>query len=247
MFKKSEEQEWTRFRGALSKDRDDNVSSPAVTVDANDAGAASPATAPVAGATPATPTAASFRTIPGDVNVGSPSARLSRGAGSDGSDVETLIGERTHFEGTLRAEGAVRLLGTIDGEIQSNGTIFVEEKSHVTARLTASQVTIAGEVDGQIYCDGRVEIRPTGRVTGEISAGALIVQEGAYFDGNSRMAAPGSVGGAAGSAGSGSSGAAGSHGAGSGSGSAGASAGAGARGSAGSASGSDGATVRSPA
>src|SRR5262249_9131347 len=60
--------------------------------------------------------------------------------------------------------------------------------AHVTARLTAQQVTIAGQVDGQIVCEGRVEIRPTGRVTGEINAGALIVQEGAYFDGNSKMA-----------------------------------------------------------
>ena len=55
-------------------------------------------------------------------------------------------------------------------------------------RLTAAQVTVAGQVDGQIYCEGRVEIRPTGRVTGEINAGALIIQEGAYFDGNSKMA-----------------------------------------------------------
>jgi cytoskeletal protein CcmA (bactofilin family) len=134
----------------------------------------------------------SFRSLPGDVNVGLPSARLSRSV-ADGSDVESLIGERTHFEGTLKCEGAVRLLGSVQGEIQSAGTIIVEEKAHVTARLTAAQVTIAGQVDGQIYCEGRVEIRPTGRVTGEISAGALIVQEGAYFDGNSKMATPGSA------------------------------------------------------
>jgi len=110
---------------------------------------------------------------------------------SDNGEVESLIGEHTSFEGTLRTEGSVRLLGTIQGEIESKATIIVEEKARVTARLTAQQVTVAGQVDGQIYCEGRVEIRPTGRVTGEINAGALIVQEGAYFDGNSRMAAPG--------------------------------------------------------
>ena len=148
-----------------------------------------------------TPASPSFRTLPTDVNVGLPSSRLSRGVSPDGVDVESLIGERTHFEGTLRCEGAIRLLGTIQGEIHSASTIIVEEKAHVTARLTGAQVTIAGEVDGQIYCEGRVEIRPTGRVTGEISAGALIVQEGAYFDGNSKMAAPGSAGSAAGATG----------------------------------------------
>jgi cytoskeletal protein CcmA (bactofilin family) len=81
----------------------------------------------------------------------------------------------------------VRVLGTVQGEVQSKGTIIVEERAHVTARLTAAQITIAGQVDGQVYCEGRVEIRPSGRVTGEISAGALIVQEGAFFEGNSKM------------------------------------------------------------
>jgi cytoskeletal protein CcmA (bactofilin family) len=184
MFKKSEEQEWSRFRGALAKDRDDTATAP-VSAETTEAAAAAPAPAATASAATSSP---SFRNMPGDVNVGLPSQRLSRSVSQDGVDVESLIGERTHFEGTLKCEGAVRLLGTVQGEIQSAGTIIVEEKAHVTARLTGAQVTIAGEVDGQIYCEGRVEIRPTGRVTGEISAGALIVQEGAYFDGNSKMA-----------------------------------------------------------
>jgi cytoskeletal protein CcmA (bactofilin family) len=106
-------------------------------------------------------------------------------------EVESLIGEHTSFEGTLKTEGSVRLLGTVQGEIESKSTIIVEDKARVTARLTAQQVTVAGQLDGQIFCEGRVEIRPTGRVTGEINAGALIVQEGAYFDGNSRMASGG--------------------------------------------------------
>jgi len=187
MFKKSEEQEWTRFRGALSKDRDEAAPTSTMpeTNDSANAAAAQSSAAP-----PSSTAGPSFRASPGDVNVGLPSQRLSRGV-ADGSEVESLIGERTTFEGTLKCEGAIRLLGTINGEIQSKGTIIVEEKAHVTARLTAAQVTIAGQVDGQIYCEGRVEIRPTGRVTGEISAGALIIQEGAYFDGNSKMAHPG--------------------------------------------------------
>ena len=184
MFKKSEEQEWTRFRGALSKDRDETGAAPAAP-EATDPAAAPATGAPVTGAS-AGP-GPSFRASTNDVNVGLPSVRPPRSS-MDNADVESLIGEHTSFEGTLKTEGSVRLLGTIQGEIESKSAIIVEEKAHVTARLTAQQVTIAGHVDGQIVCDGRVEIRPTGRVTGEINAGALIVQEGAYFDGNSKMA-----------------------------------------------------------
>jgi cytoskeletal protein CcmA (bactofilin family) len=194
MFKKSEEQEWSRFRGALSKDRDDTGVPPTVP-DASDptpgTNSGSPAAGQPASAGP------SFRSSAVDVNVGLPTTRSMRSPMSDGVEVESLIGEHTSFEGTLRTEGPVRLLGTIQGEIESKSAIIVEEKARVTARLTAQQVTVAGQVDGQIFCDGRVEIRPTGRVTGEINAGALIVQEGAYFDGNSRMAVPGAAAAAA--------------------------------------------------
>jgi cytoskeletal protein CcmA (bactofilin family) len=185
MFKKSEEQEWTRFRGALSKDREDGVAAPATPeTNTNETitNAVVPATPVVQGTS-----GPSFRPSAGDVNVGLPTTRLGRSPVGDGAEVESLIGEHTSFEGTLKTEGAVRLLGSVQGEIESKSTIFVEERAHVTARLTAAQVTVSGHVEGQIFCAGRVEIRPTGRVTGEINAGALIVQEGAYFDGNSKM------------------------------------------------------------
>src|SRR5947209_802557 len=186
MFKKSEEQEWTRFRGALSKDRDETGAAPPVP-DASEPTTGTMSGPPVPGQAAAN-SGPSYRAT-ADVNVGLPTRSVSRSM-SDGVEVESLIGEHTSFEGTLKTEGSVRLLGTIQGEIESKSTIIVEEKARVTARLTAQQVTVAGQVDGQIYCEGRVEIRPTGRVTGEINAGALIVQEGAYFDGSSKMAAP---------------------------------------------------------
>ena len=188
MFKKSEEQEWTRFRGALSKERDET-------------GAAS--TVPESNETPAigmpgssgaqAAAGPSFRSSASDVNVGLPTSRVMSRSAADGVEIESLIGERSNFEGTLKTEGPVRLLGSIQGEIESKSTIYVEEKAHVTARLTGAHVTVAGHVDGQIFCEGRVEIRPTGRVMGEINAGALIVQEGAYFDGNSKMATGGAA------------------------------------------------------
>lgn len=185
MFKKSEEQEWSRFRGALAKEREE-----AAPAEHPEPGPTGPASAVMPQPSSAAPgTSPSARSSAGDVNVTVP-ARGSRSmAGADLYEVESLIGERTTFEGTLKSDGAVRVLGSVQGELQCKGAVFVEDKAQVTARISASQVTVAGKVDGQIHCPGRVEIRPTGRVTGEIQAGALIVQEGAFFEGNSKMAA----------------------------------------------------------
>ena len=124
MFKKSDEQEWTRFRGALSRDRDETGAAPAVP-DTSDPTIGSTAGPSVTGQGAS---AATLRS-PNDVNVGLPTTR-SRGMDSE---VESLIGEHTTFEGTLKTEGSVRLLGTIQGEIESKSTIIVEEKARVTA------------------------------------------------------------------------------------------------------------------
>src|SRR4051812_39134408 len=147
MFKKSEEQEWTRFRGALSKDRDETGATPAVP-ETSDPTIGSTAGPPVTGQ--GANSGASPRTVD-DMNVGGVQTPRPRGM-SDG-EVESLIGEHTSFEGTLKTEGSVRLLGTIQGEIESKSTIIVEEKARVTARLTAQQVTVAGQLDGQIFCE----------------------------------------------------------------------------------------------
>jgi cytoskeletal protein CcmA (bactofilin family) len=188
MFKKSEEQEWTRFRGALSKERDETGAASTVPELSETPAIGMPGSSGAQGAA-----GPSFRSSASDVNVGLPTSRVMSRSAADGVEIESLIGERSNFEGTLKTEGPVRLLGSIQGEIESKSTIYVEEKAHVTARLTGAHVTVAGHVDGQIFCEGRVEIRPTGRVMGEINAGALIVQEGAYFDGNSKMATGGAA------------------------------------------------------
>src|SRR5690349_5466157 len=150
MFKKSEEQEWSRFRGALSKDRDETGAAPTVP-DASDPTTGTTSGPPVAGGPAASSgSGPSYRASAVDVNVGLPTRTVSRSM-ADGVEVESLIGEHTSFEGTLKTEGSVRLLGTIQGEIESKSTIIVEERAHVTARLTAQQVTVAGQVDGQIF------------------------------------------------------------------------------------------------
>lgn len=178
MFKKTDENEWSRFSKALSsKERDGEAE------DQQSAAESAP-TSQVA-ASPVAP-----RQVQ-DVNVSV--ARSSKQAAQDArEDGETLIAERSFFDGTFRAEESVRIRGTLQGEIESKRSIFVEEQAKVTAKVTASAVTVAGQVNGQIFCAGRVEIKPTGRVTGEINAGTLIMQEGAFFEGNLKMATRGS-------------------------------------------------------
>ena len=98
-----------------------------------------------------------------------------------------MIGEGASIEGTVRSDRSIRVRGAVQGEIESKQQVVVEESAKVSARISAEHVTVLGEVDGSIECSGRLEIASSARVTGEVSASTLVIQEGAFFEGNLRM------------------------------------------------------------
>lgn len=106
----------------------------------------------------------------------------------DTSDsVESIIGRHSTFDGTYRSDQPIRILGSVQGEIESKRSVFIEEQAKVAAKITAESIMVAGQVDGDLVASGRLEITPTGRVTGGVSAGVLIIQEGAFFEGHLKM------------------------------------------------------------
>lgn len=189
MFRRSEESEWTRFSKAFTgKDKEERP-------DANGSEGQTPQSLDIAPrAEPTAPVAASPAARPpvGDTNLTvtrpGPNAIMHPTFSID--DVESTIGEHTFVDGTYRSENSVRIRGTAQGEIECAKAVFIEDSAKVCAKVTAASITVAGEVDGELNCSGRVEIRPTGRVTGTINAGILVMQEGAFFDGNLRMRQP---------------------------------------------------------
>jgi cytoskeletal protein CcmA (bactofilin family) len=190
MFKRTEEQEWTRFSKALSNRESEETSEAESSETTDEVKEAEPVSAAVA--TPSTPAASAPPSISrpptNDVNVSVSRVPQSSGRASFGnSDVQSVIGPQTSFSGTLRSETAIRILGAVDGEIISSQSIAIEESAQVKAKMTGETITVAGEVTGEIQCVGRVEILPSGRVHGEIQAGTLVMQEGAFFEGNLKM------------------------------------------------------------
>jgi cytoskeletal protein CcmA (bactofilin family) len=187
MFKRGEESEWSRFSKAFTtkeRERDalDTGLEDEPTLLNSDASASVDLTA-----APATSPAARPPTTDTNLTVArTGSLAMTPHSGND-DDVETTIGENSFFDGTCRSENSIRVRGTAQGEIESSRSVYVEERAKVSAKVTAASIMVAGEVNGELSCSGRVEIRPSGRVTGTINAGTLVMQEGAFFDGNLKM------------------------------------------------------------
>ncbi|KAB2953909.1 polymer-forming cytoskeletal protein [Heliorestis acidaminivorans] len=100
--------------------------------------------------------------------------------------VETVIGKESHFKGTLKASGAIRVDGALEGEILGNGDIIIGESGQVEASIEGRNVIIAGTVHGNVDASGRLEIASTGKLFGDICASSLIIDEGARFQGSSK-------------------------------------------------------------
>jgi cytoskeletal protein CcmA (bactofilin family) len=102
---------------------------------------------------------------------------------------ESVIDRHSHFNGLYRTARDLRIEGTAEGEIECEGTVTVAEDARATATVRARNVIIAGSASGEITCGERFTIRPTGEVRGQVQAASLVVEEGAFFEGEFKMAA----------------------------------------------------------
>lgn len=103
------------------------------------------------------------------------------------SDVNTLVGRGSHFEGKMTFDGTVRIDGSFRGEIVSDDTLIVGETAQMEATLDVGRVIIYGAVYGNVTARDAVELHHPGRLVGNIISPRLIVDEGATFDGHCRM------------------------------------------------------------
>lgn len=103
---------------------------------------------------------------------------------------ESVIGRDDKFEGTLRTQRSVRILGQLQGHIEAAKSVYVEEGAKVDADLTADEAIISGLYSGKLVCRQRLEIRSTGVTKGEIETVRLMLHEGGFIDGELHMQRP---------------------------------------------------------
>ena len=102
-------------------------------------------------------------------------------------DIKAYLGEDTVFSGVLSFNGVVRIDGKMDGEVNTDDTLIVGENGVLEADITAGTVICRGKIKGTIKASKRIEIHTNSEVVGNISAPALLVENGAIFDGSCDM------------------------------------------------------------
>ena len=107
-----------------------------------------------------------------------------------GQDAFSVIDRHSSFDGTFRSDRDLRIEGEVKGTIECQGTLFVAQGATVTAKVEAEHISVAGDLNGDIRCRGRLQMMPSGRVRGKVATETLVVNEGAYYEGQLEMAPP---------------------------------------------------------
>lgn len=96
---------------------------------------------------------------------------------------ETTLGEGVTFRGELSFERLLRIDGTFEGEILSQGKVIVGPQGVVKANLNLREAIIEGRIEGNIVVEERLELRGEAVVMGDIEAKFLSVDEGVKIQG----------------------------------------------------------------
>src|SRR5689334_8776759 len=109
----------------------------------------------------------------------------------------------SRVSGQLSFHGPARIDGSVDGEIQCQGTLTIGEGAEIRAKISGHVVIIRGKVEGNVTAKEKVELAAPAKLIGNVDTPRLIVAEGVVFDGNCAMGVAKQKGGLVSSASSG--------------------------------------------
>lgn len=98
--------------------------------------------------------------------------------------IHTLLGKGTLWKGEIHSgPNSLRVEGSIEGTIQSEGEVTVAPSGVVKGTIHAKHLIVTGRVEGVFKIQECLEIHGTGWVEGEVEVGSLVVDEGGTLQG----------------------------------------------------------------
>jgi cytoskeletal protein CcmA (bactofilin family) len=99
-----------------------------------------------------------------------------------------FVGNGTTLTGEANFKGMLRVDGGLSGRVSSaDGTLIVSTNGRVDANVEVAVAQIYGTINGDIIASKRIEMGRVAKVTGNIQTPALVIENGAIFEGSCRM------------------------------------------------------------
>jgi cytoskeletal protein CcmA (bactofilin family) len=124
------------------------------------------------------PDAAKPALPPSRLQVAQPASRGS------GNDAPTVIGAGLTITGNVESKGEVQVEGEMQGDVHAQ-RILIGERARITGALIAEEIVVRGNVQGSIRGNA-VTFHSSSHVEGDVFHKALVIEQGAFFEGKSR-------------------------------------------------------------
>ena len=99
--------------------------------------------------------------------------------------IDTLIGIHSVFTGNLSFEGAVRIDGRFEGNIQSekDGTLIVSEGAFIKGEVNVPNLVLHGDINGNVCASHSLKIGVKGVLNGDVEYKVITLEEGSAING----------------------------------------------------------------
>jgi cytoskeletal protein CcmA (bactofilin family) len=97
----------------------------------------------------------------------------------------TTIGPTLIIKGDVTSDEDITIHGKLVGKLRmQSGAVLIAPHAKVEATAEGANLTIHGTFSGEIAATERVELRNTANVEGKIVSPAVVLQDGAVFNGS---------------------------------------------------------------
>lgn len=103
------------------------------------------------------------------------------------SQLNGFLDVGSHLRGDLLFEDTFRVDGRVTGRVESEGDLFVGERGVVDGEVAVRRLFVSGKVAAKVEATERIEVAPGGELRGEVITPCLVLEEGAFFEGVSKM------------------------------------------------------------
>ena len=100
------------------------------------------------------------------------------------AELNAFLGVGTEYRGKLDFVGTVRIDGTFEGEISTDGDLILGRKASITGVVRVGRLTSCGQITGDVTVRERAVLEKTSVLNGSLSSPALVVEQGAVIEGS---------------------------------------------------------------
>lgn len=105
----------------------------------------------------------------------------------DTKDISAFVGRGVEFKGTISYRGTVRIDGSLEGEIRTDGTLLIGEDAVIQAKVSAGTIVCKGKISGDVVAKECMKLRAPAVMTGSVKTPMLSMEDGVVFNGGLEM------------------------------------------------------------